>query len=41
MTNLDMLVLGWAGMNLGKKFSTPIFDGATIDEINSFTDEAS
>jgi len=34
-------VLGWAGMNLGKKFSTPIFDGATIDEINSFTDEAS
>ena len=28
-------VLGWAGMNLGKKFSTPIFDGATIDEINS------
>ena len=33
-------VLGWAGMNLGKKFSTPIFDGATIDEINSFTDEA-
>ena len=33
-------VLGWAGMNLGKKFSTPIFDGATIDEINSLTDEA-
>ena len=33
-------VLGWAGMNLGKKFSTPIFDGATIDEINSFTNEA-
>ena len=33
-------VLGWAGMNLGRKFSTPIFDGATIDEINSFTDEA-
>ena len=33
-------VLGWAGMNLGKKFSTPIFDGATIDEINSFTEEA-
>ena len=33
-------VLGWAGLNLGKKFSTPIFDGATIDEINSFTDEA-
>ena len=33
-------VLGWAGMNLNKKFSTPIFDGATIDEINSFTEEA-
>ena len=33
-------VLGWAGMNLGKKFSTPIFDGATIDEINSLTEEA-
>jgi len=33
-------VLGWAGLNLGKKFSTPIFDGATIDEINSLTDEA-
>jgi len=33
-------VLGWAGMNLNKKYSTPIFDGATIDEINSLTDEA-
>ena len=33
-------VLGWAGLNLGKKFSTPIFDGATIDEINSLTDDA-
>ena len=33
-------VLGWSGLNLGKKFSTPIFDGATIDEINSLTDEA-
>jgi len=33
-------VLGWAGMNLNKKFSTPIFDGATIDEINSLTEEA-
>ncbi len=27
-------VLGWAGSKLGMKFSTPIFDGATIDEIN-------
>ena len=33
-------VLGWAGMNLKKKFATPIFDGATIDEINALTDEA-
>jgi len=33
-------VLGWAGMNLNKKFSTPIFDGATINEINSLTEEA-
>jgi len=27
-------------MNLNKKFATPIFDGATIDEINALTDEA-
>ena len=33
-------VLGWAGKNLGRKFSTPIFDGATLDEINNLTDEA-
>ena len=33
-------VLGWAGLNLNKRFSTPIFDGATIDEINALTDEA-
>ena len=33
-------VLGWAGMNLKKKYATPIFDGATIDEINALTDEA-
>ena len=33
-------VLGWAGLNLGKKFSTPIFDGATIKEINSHTEQA-
>ena len=33
-------VLGWAGLKLDKKFSTPIFDGATLDEINSATDEA-
>jgi len=33
-------VLGWAGLKLGKKFGTPIFDGATLDQINGFTDEA-
>jgi len=33
-------VLGWAGLKLGKKFGTPIFDGATLDEINGYTDEA-
>ena len=33
-------VLGWAGKNLGRKFSTPIFDGASLDEINKLTDEA-
>lgn len=33
-------VLGWAGKKLGKKFATPIFDGATIDQINELTDEA-
>ena len=33
-------VLGWAGKKLGKKFATPIFDGASLDEINDFTDEA-
>jgi DNA-directed RNA polymerase subunit beta len=33
-------VLGWAGEKLGMKFSTPIFDGAKIDEINALTDKA-
>ncbi|MFN3343180.1 MAG: DNA-directed RNA polymerase subunit beta [Flavobacteriales bacterium] len=33
-------VLGWAGLKLGMKFATPIFDGAHIDEINKLTDEA-
>jgi len=27
-------VLGWAGIKLGEKYSSPIFDGATIDQIN-------
>ena len=33
-------VLGWAGDRLGLKFSTPIFDGASIDEICEYTDKA-
>lgn len=33
-------VLGWAGLKLGKKYATAIFDGATLDEINGYTDEA-
>ena len=27
-------VLGWAGRELGLKFATPIFDGASLDQIN-------
>ena len=33
-------VLGWAGQKLNRTYATPIFDGATIDQINEFTDEA-
>ncbi len=33
-------VLGWAGMKLGHKFATPIFDGATLDDLNEWTDKA-
>ena len=33
-------VLGWAGRELGVKFATPIFDGASIDDMNSWTDKA-
>ncbi|MFT6716374.1 MAG: DNA-directed RNA polymerase subunit beta [Saprospiraceae bacterium] len=33
-------VLGWAGEKLGLKFSTPIFDGASLEEIKKYTDEA-
>ncbi|WP_412986107.1 DNA-directed RNA polymerase subunit beta [Pontimicrobium sp. IMCC45349] len=33
-------VLGWAGKDLGRTFATPIFDGATLEQINGFTDEA-
>ena len=33
-------VLGWAGKELGLKFATPIFDGASLDEICKYTDKA-
>ena len=33
-------VLGWAGRELGEKFSTPIFDGASLDDLNEWTDKA-
>ena len=33
-------VLGWAGAKLGLKFSTPIFDGASLEEICEYTDKA-
>ena len=33
-------VLGWAGMKLGEKFATPIFDGASLDDLNEWTDKA-
>ena len=33
-------VLGWAGQKLGQTYATPIFDGASIDQINELTDEA-
>ena len=33
-------VLGWAGKELGLRFATPIFDGASMDDINKWTDKA-
>jgi DNA-directed RNA polymerase subunit beta len=33
-------VLGWAGKELGLKFATPIFDGASLDDLNVWTDKA-
>ena len=33
-------VLGLAGMELCVKFATPIFDGASLDEIQEYTDKA-
>ena len=33
-------VLGWAGRELNVKFATPIFDGASLDDLNEWTDKA-
>jgi DNA-directed RNA polymerase subunit beta len=33
-------VLGWAGQKLGRKYASPIFDGASLDEITELTKEA-
>ena len=33
-------VLGWAGRKLGVKYATPIFDGASLDQINALMKEA-
>ncbi|MDR0294864.1 MAG: DNA-directed RNA polymerase subunit beta [Prevotellaceae bacterium] len=33
-------VLGWAGKELDVKFTTPIFDGATLDDITKYTEDA-
>jgi DNA-directed RNA polymerase subunit beta len=33
-------VLGWAGEKLGVKFATPIFDGASLDEIGEYINKA-
>ncbi len=33
-------VLGWAGKELGLRFATPIFDGASLEDLNQWTDKA-
>ncbi|MFC2117962.1 DNA-directed RNA polymerase subunit beta [Bacteroidota bacterium] len=33
-------VLGWAGKELGLKFASPIFDGATLEQISEYTNQA-
>ncbi len=33
-------ILGWAGLKLGLKFATPIFDGAHLDQIAEYTEKA-
>ena len=33
-------VLAWAGQKLGKKYATPIFDGATLEQVQRELKEA-
>ncbi|HQV98975.1 MAG TPA: DNA-directed RNA polymerase subunit beta [Bacteroidia bacterium] len=33
-------ILGWAGLRLGLKFATPIFDGASIEQIDEYVTKA-
>ena len=33
-------ILGWAGLRLGVKFATPIFDGASIEQIDEYVTKA-
>ncbi|MCB0715529.1 MAG: DNA-directed RNA polymerase subunit beta [Chitinophagaceae bacterium] len=33
-------ILGWTGEKLGVKFATPIFDGASVDEIANYCNDA-
>ena len=33
-------ILGWAGKKLNLKFATPIFDGASIEQIDEYTEKA-
>ena len=33
-------ILGWAGLKMGLKFSTPIFDGASIEQIDEYVSKA-
>jgi DNA-directed RNA polymerase subunit beta len=33
-------VLAWAGQKLGETFATPIFDGASLDDITEYTEKA-
>ena len=34
------LYLAWAGLKLGRKYATPIFDGASMDEVAAELKEA-